>query len=157
MPFPADFLFVGFRTALRSTLTMEDREEILVSGLRMKRRSKEPLKTLIWIVYTFLGDIIFETGCDHVMSMYYYYASVKNKCSWKACPCQTLSDCEDGKYTACIGECPSMGYLADKTKRNGRFYLKTTSKEPFCGTWVSFVHLHLWCKAQINLPSHDVV
>ena len=41
----------------------------------------------------------------------------------------------NGNYTTCIGECLSMGYLADETKRNGGYYLKTTCEKSFCGTW----------------------
>ena len=33
----------------------------------------------------------------------------------------------------CNGACPSMGFDADRTKKRGKFYLKTTSKAPFCG------------------------
>lgn len=33
----------------------------------------------------------------------------------------------------CDGECPSMGYSADRTKQTGVFYLKTNNKAPFCG------------------------
>lgn len=78
-------------------------------------------------------DIMRTVICDHVRSVDYYYASLQNRCSWKAYPCQTFTDCEKGKYTKCIGECPSMGYGADQTKKTGRFYLRTTSKAPFCG------------------------
>ncbi|XP_058961750.2 pancreatic triacylglycerol lipase-like [Pocillopora verrucosa] len=78
-------------------------------------------------------DIFKTTLCDHARSVKYYYASVQNLCSWKAYPCQSLNDCENGKTTACIGECPSVGYGADQTKKVGRFYLRTNSKAPFCG------------------------
>ncbi|XP_027053477.1 inactive pancreatic lipase-related protein 1-like [Pocillopora damicornis] len=82
-------------------------------------------------------DIFKTTLCDHARSVEYYYASVQNPCSWKAYPCQSLNDCENGKTTACIGECPSVGYGADQTKKVGRFFLRTNSKAPFCGTRVS--------------------
>lgn len=86
-------------------------------------------------------DILNKTLCDHARSLYYYFASIKNQCSWEARPCASLPACERGEYTECIGECPSMGYSADETKRNGTFYLKTTSEVPFCGMWVSNVRL----------------
>lgn len=78
-------------------------------------------------------DIFKKTLCDHARSVYYYFASIKNQCSWKAHPCASLAACQRGEFTDCIGECPSMGYSADEPKRKGTFYLKTTSQKPFCG------------------------
>lgn len=77
-------------------------------------------------------DLFRTVICDHVRAPQYYIASVQNRCSWKAYPCRDYSDFEKGKCRACNGECPSMGYDADKTKRSGSFYLKTSSKAPFC-------------------------
>ncbi|KAL9951929.1 hypothetical protein ACROYT_G044684 [Oculina patagonica] len=77
---------------------------------------------------------LFDTVvCDHMRATEYYIASVKNLCSWKAFPCRNYLDFEDGKCLQCNGECPTMGYGADETEKHGAFYLKTTSKAPFCG------------------------
>ncbi|KAL9951922.1 hypothetical protein ACROYT_G044676 [Oculina patagonica] len=71
--------------------------------------------------------------CEHSRAREYYIASVQNLCSWKAYPCTSYSDFKKGKCQQCNGECPSMGYGADHTKRSGTFYLKTNNKAPFCG------------------------
>lgn len=77
---------------------------------------------------------IFQTViCDHMRAPEFYIESVKNQCSWRAHPCKSLEDCERGRYTRCNSGCSSMGYGADKPKRTGRFYLKTTANAPFCG------------------------
>ena len=76
-----------------------------------------------------------DTGLtyNHRRTPEYYIASVENHCSWKAYPCTSFSDFEDGKCVTCNGACPTMGYGADRTKRVGDFYLKTNSAAPFCG------------------------
>ena len=79
--------------------------------------------------------------CDHMRAPEYYIASVKGKCSWKAFPCQSYNDFEDGKCRKCNGECPSMGYGADKTKKSGEYYLSTNSKSPFCSKYFYLVFL----------------
>ncbi|XP_078354760.1 inactive pancreatic lipase-related protein 1-like isoform X1 [Oculina patagonica] len=77
---------------------------------------------------------LFETvACDHMRAPEYYIASVQNRCSWKAFPCDNYNDFEAGKCLQCNGECPTMGYGADQPKKFGAFYLKTTRKAPFCG------------------------
>ena len=67
----------------------------------------------------------------------YYIATIQNRCSWKAYPCTSYSDFEEGRCQTCNGECPTMGYGADHTKRIGTFYLKTNNKAPFCGKYAS--------------------
>lgn len=77
---------------------------------------------------------LFDTYvCDHMRATEYYIATVQNLCSWKAFPCQSYRDFKAGKCLQCNGECPTMGYGADETKKSGDHYLKTTSKAPFCG------------------------
>ena len=38
-----------------------------------------------------------------------------------------------GRCKSCNGECPFLGYDADRTKKTGDHYLKTNSQAPFCG------------------------
>ena len=75
---------------------------------------------------------------------------MENPLSWEAYPCNDYKNCENGKTTACVGECPSMGYGADKTKPTGKFYLKTSAKAPFHGMCL-FVLLDM-CRFTIKLP-----
>ncbi|KAJ7394433.1 hypothetical protein OS493_000242 [Desmophyllum pertusum] len=70
--------------------------------------------------------------CDHLRAPEFYIASVENPSSWIASPCMSFSDCKNGKYRrTCNDKCPTMGYGADTTKRDGTFYLKTNSQAPF--------------------------
>lgn len=83
-------------------------------------------------------DVLKALACDHMRATEYYIASVvsasdKPDCSWRAYPCASYSDFEKGRCLTCKEECPIVGYLADQTERRGKFYLKTTSKSPFCG------------------------
>ena len=82
-----DFLFVGFRKALLSTLTMrrsrgntsewlEDENKIAEENCGVNDNTKELLKALIWIVFIFLKNIFIETICDHAKSLQHYNASV---------------------------------------------------------------------------------
>ena len=63
----------------------------------------------------------------------YYTASVQGPCSWTAYPCVNYATFEQRKCQVCDGACPSMGFDADRTKKEGKFFLKTNSKAPFCG------------------------
>jgi len=74
-----------------------------------------------------------DLSCSHRRAYEFYIASVQNRCSWKAYPCSSFSDFEDGMCRTCNGACPTMGYGADHTKRLGYFYLKTNGALPFCG------------------------
>ena len=76
-------------------------------------------------------DIFRTVICDHMRAPEFYIKSV-NQCSWRVHPCKSLEDCERGNYAICNSGCSSMGFRADKPKRTGRFYLKTTSNSPFC-------------------------
>ena len=72
-------------------------------------------------------------ACDHRRAPEYYTASVKRQCSWTAYPCSSYNDFESGKCLNCNGECPAMGYDADRTEKTGTYFLKTNSNTPFCG------------------------
>ncbi|XP_074616701.1 pancreatic lipase-related protein 2-like [Acropora palmata] len=77
-------------------------------------------------------DVIFTTSCHNLRAPEYYIATVQNQCSWKAYPCSSYLWFWSGLCNTCYGECPSMGYSADKTKHTGSYFLDTTSKKPFC-------------------------
>ncbi|XP_022779802.1 inactive pancreatic lipase-related protein 1-like isoform X1 [Stylophora pistillata] len=84
-------------------------------------------------------DSLKNLACDHMRATEYYIATIEPKkdepdCSWKAYPCGRYSDFEKRRCMTCNGECPTMGYLADKTKRTGEFYLDTNHQAPFCGS-----------------------
>jgi len=76
---------------------------------------------------------LISTFCDHSMAPLFYIASVKNECSWKAYPCSYYILFKLGLCKECDGECPSMGYAADRTKKTGKHYLGTNAETPFCG------------------------
>lgn len=90
-------------------------------------------------VFFFHADL----SCSHRRAYEFYIASVQNRCSWKAYPCSSFSDFEDGMCRTCNGACPTMGYGADHTKRLGYFYLKTNGALPFCGKQISRVVLNV--------------
>jgi len=79
-----------------------------------------------------LFDLTETVVCNHRRSTEYYIASVQNLCSWKAYPCSEVFFLL-GICGSCKGECPSLGYAADRTKKTGRHYLKTNNQPPFCG------------------------
>jgi len=76
---------------------------------------------------------LFNAMCDHSRAPLFYIESVKSKCSWKAYPCSNYLFFKLGFCKKCNGECPSMGYAADRTKKTGKHYLRTNKKAPFCG------------------------
>lgn len=79
-----------------------------------------------------IGDVWDTFACPHYRATEYYIASVQNECSWKARPCSSYTKFLFGLCKSCNGECPSLGYDADKTQKTGKHYLKTTTKAPFC-------------------------
>ena len=81
-----------------------------------------------------------DVSCDHGRAVEYYIESVQNKCEWKAYPCSSYQLFKLGRCKKCKGECPSMGYDADRTKQTGKHYLKTNSKAPFCGRLRNLSH-----------------
>ena len=94
-----------------------------------------PWNAFLWLetnLFPF-ADVIFTTSCHHLRAPEYYIATVQNQCSWKAYPCSSYLWFWSGLCNRCYGECPSMGYSADKTKHTGSYFLDTTSKKPFCG------------------------
>ncbi|KAM7428877.1 hypothetical protein ABFA07_020190 [Porites harrisoni] len=73
--------------------------------------------------------------CSHIRATQYFIASVKGSCSWTAIPCDDYQSFKQKKCSAsaCNGTCPSMGFEADSPKGEGKFYLSTDEKDPFCG------------------------
>ncbi|XP_068719821.1 pancreatic lipase-related protein 2-like [Montipora capricornis] len=78
-------------------------------------------------------DVFNTIGCNHLRSAEYYIASVQNKCSWKAYPCKTNLRYLLGLCVTCDDECPTLGFAADQTNKNGTYFMTTNSHEPFCG------------------------
>ncbi|KAJ7383384.1 hypothetical protein OS493_028466 [Desmophyllum pertusum] len=81
-------------------------------------------------VFTILG---IATICHHYRAPEYYIATVQNPSNWTASPCQSLSDCKNGKFQACDGVCPTMGFGAHDPIVEGTFFLKTNGARPFIG------------------------
>ena len=140
----------GFKPIGKSWFKTIGKTNAIMDSKPLANHSSRPLAKpmQLWItsvtqlkMYIYSSDLFRTVICDHMRAPEYYIASVQNRCSWKAYPCRDYSDFEKGKCRACNGECPSMGYDTDKTKRSGSFYLKTNSKAPFCGMWVSCVLL----------------
>ena len=78
---------------------------------------------------------ILSVVCSHIRATQYFIASVKGSCSWTAIPCDDYQSFKQKKCSAsaCNGTCPSMGFEADSPKGEGKFYLSTDEKDPFCG------------------------
>ena len=90
-----------------------------------------------------MTTLVRKVVCDHTRATEYYIASVQNKCSWKAYPCSSYVAFMLGRCKSCNGECPSVGYDADHTKKTGDHYLKTNSHAPFCGSCL-FIYLFIY-------------
>ena len=78
---------------------------------------------------------ILSVVCSHIRATQYFIASVKGSCSWTGYPCDDYQSFKQKKCpaSACNGTCPSMGFEADSPKGEGKFYLSTDEKDPFCG------------------------
>ena len=66
----------------------------------------------------------------------YFIESVSTQSPLRAYPCQNLGDFDHGRCLQCNGgQCPSMGYNADKTKgrASGKHYLYTDKSPPYSG------------------------
>ena len=114
--------------------------------------SKDGIFHLIVFILFYHVDPTETVVCNHRRSTEYYIASVQNLCSWKAYPCSEafflLRICG-----SCKGECPSLGYAADRTKKTGRHYLKTNNQPPFCGIYLITMYLlvlGLKCPCQVK-------
>lgn len=98
---------------------------------------------------------LLSVACSHSRAPQYFISSVRRSCSWTAYPCANYLKFEQRRCLTCNGACPSMGFDADRTKKRGKFYLKTTSKAPFCGkfslkkTALLFFGQFTWPKGQI--------
>ena len=94
----------------------------------------------LWTLYIYLYRRSFlyffsllSVACSHTRAPRYFISSVQGSCSWTAYPCANYLKFEQRRCLTCNGACPRMGFDADQTKKRGKFYLKTTSKAPFCG------------------------
>ena len=116
----------------------------------------------LWTLYIYLYRRSFlyffsllSVACSHTRAPRYFISSVQGSCSWTAYPCANYLKFEQRRCLTCNGACPSMGFDADRTKKRGKFYLKTTSKAPFCGkfslktTALLFFGQFTWPKGQI--------
>ena len=92
-----------------------------------------------WRIYVFFENIYFflSVACSHSRATQYFIASVHGSCSWTAYPCNSYVSFRLGRCRACKGACSSMGFDADRTKKTGKFYLKTHRSSPFCGKFSS--------------------
>ena len=99
-------------------------------SIKLNYLSQVGLNVWPFSLYLFL---LFLVPCDHMRAPEYYIASVLASCSWKAYSCRNYTAFKRRRCLSCNGSCPSMGYDADRTKKKGKFYLKTNRKAPFCG------------------------
>lgn len=98
------------------------------------------LHLYIFCVFIISHDVLGILGpltCDHFRAPEYYIASIQNRCFWKAYPCSKYLYFLFGWCNHCDGECPSLGYDADQTRKTGTHFLYTNSEVPFCGrVWI---------------------
>ncbi|XP_052776289.1 pancreatic triacylglycerol lipase-like [Mya arenaria] len=75
-------------------------------------------------------------SCSHSRSIYLFTESILSTCPFFGHPCSSL-EALDKNAESCLrcprGNCPQMGYDADKTGLSGKFYLRTRGSAPFCG------------------------
>ena len=79
------------------------------------------------------ADIIEWAKCDHRSSALLFIESVLTQSPLRAYPCANMEDFARGRCTQCSGgQCPSMGYDADKTegRASGKHYLYTNEAAP---------------------------
>jgi hypothetical protein len=104
----------------------------IVEKIRNKIGQLSPLKKVFLNIHAYIG-------CNHLRSPHYFISSI-NECQFRAKLCSTWSDylsnkCKDSTDNDLTY--PRLGYHADKSDSiyqlgNGNFYLKTTSKKPYC-------------------------
>ena len=110
------------------------------------------LNIYIYIFFFFFLSV----ACSHSRATQYFIASVHGTCSWTAYPCNSYASFRFGRCRACKGACSSMGFDADRTKRTGKFYLKTNRNNPFCGKFSSQkLKLPFFPSAVANSVSQD--
>ena len=104
------------------------------------RYCAQPLPIIVKYFELLFEIFIFHTlsvSCSHSRATQYFIASVTGSCSYAAYPCDSYTSFKRGRCRACKGACSSMGFDADRTKRTGKFYIKTNRKSPFCGKFSS--------------------
>lgn len=77
-----------------------------------------------------------QLTCNHARSYEYFIESlVFPGCSFTSILCPNETSFSEGTCPSCDeneGGCPSMGYYASENQANGKFYLRTHRKRPFC-------------------------
>lgn len=79
---------------------------------------------------------VFIVGCNHLRATQYFIRTVKEDCphSWKAYPCRSYTLYLLPLFCNRCGKsgCPLMGYRAEETKLNGKFYLNIDKWNTLC-------------------------
>ncbi|XP_067039679.1 inactive pancreatic lipase-related protein 1-like isoform X1 [Acropora muricata] len=79
---------------------------------------------------------VFIVGCNHLRATQYFIRTVKEDCphSWKAYPCSSYTLYSLPFFCNRCGKrgCPLMGYRAEETKLNGKFYLNIGKWNTLC-------------------------
>ena len=83
------------------------------------------------------ADMVKWMVCDHMSCPELFIESVLTQSPLRAYPCANMEDFSRGRCTQCSGgQCPSMGYDADKTRRraSGKHFLYTNKSPPYSGS-----------------------
>ncbi|XP_015749242.1 PREDICTED: pancreatic triacylglycerol lipase-like [Acropora digitifera] len=88
---------------------------------------------------------VFIVGCNHLRATQYFIRTVKEDCphSWKAYPCRSYTLYLLPLFCNRCGKsgCPLMGYRAEETKLNGKFYLNIDKWNTLCPAQVWYTLL----------------
>ena len=79
----------------------------------------------------FFNFLIEVSRCSHSRVVRLYVESINSNCQFSSVNCASydlLSQCSCSP----VYGCSRMGYYSILNKENGTFYLKTSSKAPFC-------------------------
>lgn len=71
-------------------------------------------------------------ACSHERSYVYYTESILSECPFMSYPCTSGDEFAKGHCLQCDGDCPHMGYDADKSTARGSMYLSTQAASPYC-------------------------
>ena len=107
--------------------------------------SLEPWKRNLsmFVSLFFYTDVVFTVTCNHLRATEYYIKTVTEDCpnSWTGHPCKNYIRHWSGLCNGCGDDgCPLMGYRAEETKLEGKFFLQTQRKDPLCRE--IFIYLH---------------
>ena len=89
---------------------------------------------LYFLCFLFTGPV-FIVGCNHLRATKYFVKAVTEECPnpWTEHPCGSYFSYTLGFCNGCgDGGCPLMGYRAEETKLNGKFYLNTGTWDTLC-------------------------